>query len=45
MSEIRINPSGAVEFSEVFGAFDHNLETVEKATGCSITYRLSLIHI
>ncbi len=39
MSEIKINPSGAVEFSEVFGAFDHNLSLVEKATGCRITYR------
>ena len=39
MSELRISPSGAVEFSEVFGAFDHNLELVEKATGCSISYR------
>ena len=39
MSELRISPSGAVEFSEVFGAFDHNLELVEKATSCSISYR------
>ncbi len=39
MSELRIQPSGAVEFSEVFGAFDYNLNLVEKATGCSITYR------
>ena len=39
MSELRIRPSGAVEFSEVFGAFDYNLNLVEKATGCSITYR------
>ena len=39
MSELRISPSGAVEFSEVFGTFDHNLSLVEKATGCSITYR------
>ena len=39
MSELRISPSGAVEFSEVFGAFDYNLNIVEKATGCSITYR------
>ena len=39
MSEIKISPSGAVEFSEVFGTFDHNLSLVEKATGCSITYR------
>ena len=39
MSEIKIIPSGAVEFSEVFGTFDHNLSLVEKATNCSITYR------